>query len=213
MRISRFAWWLIPLAVVAALCLAFPPFEFRSRADIEMARAAAQFSPRDFVQKFWREHLVPSLSRAEDASTVLAAIARNPVDAGQRHGRTVGIGGDCLFYLRGSGQVVSVSDYEVRLAVAGETVDVVIPLGLVFGNAVRDATGLLEPSTFPNAQQFNDIAAELNAIVEMQVLPELKRIAVVGARIAFVGCAELDEAVARSRPLELIPLSVQREAQ
>ena len=40
---------------------------------------------------------------------VLAAIARDPAKACVEYGRTLGIGGDCTFYLRGRGRVVGVS--------------------------------------------------------------------------------------------------------
>jgi hypothetical protein len=70
---------------------------------------------------------------------------------------------------------------------------------------------LLDSSTFPNAQQFNEVAAGLNALVETQVLPELQRLATAGARIAFVGCAEVDEDADDPMTLELVPVWVRRE--
>ena len=210
---KRFPAWLFPLGAVVICGVVFPPVSFRSRAEVELTRATAQFSGRDFVQKFWNEHLVPSHARAHEAAVVHAALTRDRAAACAAHGRTLGIGGAYTFYLRGSGRVVSSTGDEVRLAVAGasDQADIVIPLGLVFGNAVRDGTGLLDSSAFPNAQQFNDVAAELNALVESQVLPELQRIATVGARVAFVGCAELNEDANNPVPLRLVPVWVQRE--
>jgi predicted lipoprotein len=87
----------------------------------------------------------------------------------------------------------------------------VVPLGLVFGNAVRDGTGLLSSGTFPNAQQFNDIAARLNQIVETRVLPELQRIAALGQSVKFVGCVDVADEERDLRPLKLVPVSVQLE--
>jgi predicted lipoprotein len=210
---NPFIRWLIPLGALAVLGVAFPPFSLRSRAAVELERAAAQFSAEEFVRRFWETHLTPSRDRAHEAAAVLGALAGDPARACREFGRTLGIGGACTFYLRGSGRVVGVTADEVRLAVAGggsgDVVDVIIPLGLVFGNAVRDGTGLLEASVFPNAQQFNEVAAELNAIVEAKVLPELQRVAQNGARIEFVGCAEWrDDA---KPPLRLVPVWVQRE--
>lgn len=190
----------------------FPPFQFRSRAQVELARAGAQFNATEFVRTFWNENLDQSFDQAADASVVLIAIATSPDNAREKYGRTVGISSTYCLYLRGTGRVVEVSSDQIGFVVngTGDAPDIVVPLGLVFGNAVRDGTGLLDPNVFPNAQQFNDIAAGLNGIVETTVLPELQRIATKGARIDFVGCVELDEGADKPLPLRLVPVWVQR---
>ena len=86
--------------------------------------------------------------------------------------------------------------------------DVVLRAGLLFGNAARDATGLLDSSDFENSQQFNDISAELNRHIELHVIPILKEKAVVGRQVRFVGCAEVPDSADTVRPLTLIPLVV-----
>ena len=83
-----------------------------------------------------------------------------------------------------------------------------IELGFVFGNAVRDATGLITASSYPNAQEFNDISAALNSMVEANVLPQLQQIAKVGDRIQFVGCAEVGDEDTDLKPLKLVPVMV-----
>jgi len=210
---NRISFWLIAVAVLAIACWLFPPVAIRSRTEVELARAGALFSPRDFVDKFWNEHLAKSFDHAADAAAVLAAMADEPQQLRKKFGHTVGISSSYCLYLRGTGRVVSVTADQVGLAVASskDVADVVVPLGFVFGNAVRDGTGLLSSSTFPNAQQFNAIAAGLNQIVETAVLPELQRLAAVGQRVKFVGCVEVADEERDLRPLKLVPVSVQLE--
>ena len=93
----------------------------------------------------------------------------------------------------------------------GDTPDILLPTGLLFGNAVRDGTGLLDASTFPNSQNFNDLSAELNHIIETTLLPELREQAKVGAKISFAGCAEIAEEDADVKPLKVIPVLVKVE--
>lgn len=80
-------------------------------------------------------------------------------------GRTLGLSSSTLFFLRGSGHVVSVSKKGVAFALkdGGDTADILLPTGLLFGNAVRDGTGLLDASAFPNSQNCNDLSTELTA--------------------------------------------------
>jgi len=84
----------------------------------------------------------------------------------------------------------------------------VIELGFVFGNAVRDATGLIKASDYPNAQEFNDISAALNSMVETNVLPQLQEMAKVGGRIQFVGCVEVGDEEMDLKPLKVVPIEV-----
>jgi predicted lipoprotein len=207
---SRFVIILIGLAVVAGFCWAFPPIHIRSLSKVRTAQASTQFNAADFVEIFWKERLLKSLDQAADAGRVLAA---GPQKAHEQFGRSVGISTSYYFFLRGTGRVVSVNDDAVGLSVQeeGNTVDVLVPLGLVFGNAVRDATGLLNSSSFPNAQEFNDISAGLNHIVETEVLPELQHFAAVGKRVEFVGCSEVADEDQDFKPLKLVPIFVKTE--
>lgn len=198
---------------MAVWCWLFPPFHLRSLKQVKSDQAGAQFNAKDYVATFWKERLMPSFDQAADAGKVIATIAASPLKAREQFGRTLGISSAYCFYLRGSGRVVSVSDDSIGLSLKseGDAVDIAVPLGLVFGNAVRDGTGLLSSSTFPNAQEFNDISAGLNAIVETQVLPEFQRIAAVGKRMQFVGCVEVGDEEQDLKPLKLVPVSVKTE--
>jgi predicted lipoprotein len=84
----------------------------------------------------------------------------------------------------------------------------VLKVGPLFGNAVRDATGLVEASDFPNSQHFNAVSQELNKIVESKVLPDVVKLVKIGRRLEFVGCAEVRSEKQDLRPLKMVPLAV-----
>ena len=108
---------------------------------------------------------------------------------------------------------MAASDDEISLSLTpGSTnIDVVLEAGLVFGNSVRDGTGLLNASDYPNSQDFNDLSAALNHIVETRVLPPLKKQAKVGTKIFFTGCAEVDDESSDLKPLKVIPVQAKAE--
>jgi predicted lipoprotein len=204
---------IIAAAVLLALCWAFPPFHIRSLKETQAAHSNAQFNSTNFVERFWTEKLIPAAERATDASKVLEAIEADPAKAREQFGRSVGISSSFYFFLRGAGRIVRVTEDEIGLSLRseGDAVDISIPLGLVFGNAVRDATGLLDSSNYPNAQEFNDISANLNLMVENNVLPELQRIAKVGARVQFAGSVEVADDDEDLKPLKLVPVLIKTE--
>jgi len=203
----------ILIPVVAALCWAFPPFHIRSVKQVQADIVGATFNPTNFVEQFWSEKLLPAANQAGDATEVLAVIAASPEKVREQFGRTLGISSTYCLFLRGTGRVVGVSDDSIDLSLKGEgdAVDISVPLGLVFGNAVRDGTGLLNSSSFPNAQEFNDISAQLNAVVETKVLPEFQKLAKVGKRVQFVGCVEVADEETDLKPLKLVLITVKSE--
>jgi predicted lipoprotein len=205
--------WLIALVVLAGLCRAFPPFHIRSLKAVREAQAYAQFNATDFVGRFWNEKLLPATGQAADATKVLAAIAAAPRQVREQFGRTVGVSSSYFLFVRGAGRVVSADADNIGLTLKpeGHETDIIVPLGLVFGNAVRDGTGLLNSSAYPNAQEFNDISAALNRIVETNVLPQLQQIATVGKRIQFAGCVEVGDEEQDLKPLKLVPISMKAE--
>lgn len=204
---------LVIAAVIIALCWMFPPFHIRSLKAMREAQAGALFNATDFVGKFWTEKLLPATAQAADVTKVLEAIAVEPQKVRERFGRTVGVSSSYFLFVRGVGRVVNVSEDNIGLAVrsTGEVADVSVPLGLIFGNAVRDGTGLLDASSYPNAQEFNDIAAALNSIVETNVLPQLQRIAAVGKRLEFAGCVEVSDEEQDLKSLKLVPVIVKAD--
>jgi len=196
------------VAVVGALCWSFPLFHIVSLKQAQTEQMAGVFDAAKVASQFWETKLLPGVERAVEVKDLLAALAKDPVTAGKQHGRTLGIGGATMFLVRGSGKVVEVSDDAIVVALDGMDAKVSLSVGLLFGNTVRDASGLLDVSTYPNSQEFNDLSTQLNSIVETKLAPALKETAAVGKTIRFAGCAELGED-AKPDVLPVIPIKVE----
>jgi len=204
----------IAIGLLAGIFRFVPLFHLVPLKQEQGRQAAAEFNPTNFAAEFWNNRLLKSLDRAADAEAVLTALAADPQKARTQLGRTLGVSSATLFFLRGTGRVVSVTKKGVSLALKNgdDTADILLPTGLLFGNTVRDGTGLLDASTFPNSQNFNDLSAELNRIVETTLLPQLREQSKVGAKISFAGCAEIAEDDADVKPLPVIPVAVKLES-
>lgn len=194
--------------VLGVVSWRFPPFHIVSLKQARAAKELGVFNAAEFAGRFWRERLTPALSQAADARAVCDALAKDPKAAATNYGRTIGLSDGVYYFVRGTGTVVSVEGKSVGVSLRGAAggADLQLKTGMLFGNAVRDATGLLDANEFPNSQNFNDLSTELNRIVETQVLPKLKTNAAVGRKIRFVGCAEVAEDAASERPLPVIPV-------
>lgn len=164
------------------------------------------FEPRAFIDRFWAEKLIPASARAVDASELVTALYEDRQSAREAHSRSVGLGGVYYYFVTGTGRVVSVEKNSIGLAVRDglDEVEVSLETGPIFGNAVRDGTGLLDVNDFPNSQDFNALSSEINRRVEEQVLPILRTVAV-GDSVRFAGCAEVMDEETDLRPLRVVP--------
>jgi predicted lipoprotein len=201
----------VSLALLAGVGLTwfFPLFRIVPLEQV-LAAKTADFNAVSFVREFWDKQLVPTFEQAHDASEVVTMIKADPESARKTFGKSVGIGRVYFYFLRGEGTIVSVekSGVAVNLIAPDDEADVAIKTGLIFGNAIRDATGQLRASDYANSQDYNDISKELNHLVQTEVLPILNKEARPGRKIRFVACAEVRESNKKLLPLTLVPLEV-----
>lgn len=204
----RWAGWLIATVIVAGLCWFFPLFHVVPLKVAQQEKAAEQFDPAKFAENFWTTKLLKSLDQAVKADTLLPAIRADAAQARKEFGRSVGVSESYTYFVSGEGRVLATSDDEISLAVTPGTTnaEVALQTGLLFGNAIRDGTGLLNVNDYPNSQDFNAISEALNHLVETRVQPKLREIAKAGAVIKFVGCAEVNDESSDLKPLKVVPV-------
>lgn len=192
--------WIAPTLLggaFAVLFVFFPPFRVVRLSAPSSTAGSAAFDASAFAATFWTERLQPALqSDGTDLATLVRDVRANPAVARETHARTVGIGGRAYYLVQGSGRLVGRERNALLLEPDGAPgVRVALRTGPVFGNTVRDASGLLEVNEFPGLTEFNALAAALNTLVEERVLPALTADLPEGAMIAFTGAAEVPGAV------------------
>ena len=155
--------------------------------------------------------MLKSLDKAVEAEVLLPAIRADAAEAKKKFSRSLDVSDSYTYFISGKGRVLAVSDDEISLGMTDEaaTAEVSLQTGLLFGNAVRDGTGLLNVNDYPNSQDFNGISEALNRLIEDRVLPTLRERAKTGAVIRFVGCAEVTDESTDLMPLKVIPIQAE----
>lgn len=199
------------MGVVVALCWFFPLFRIVPLESAAKVKADALFNPAQFAEKFWSGPLTRVLDQATPLHVLLPMIERDPAEARKKYARSLGLSDSYTYFIAGQGRVVALSNDEISLAVgAGKTnAEVSLQMGLLFNNAVRDGTGLLAVSDFPNSQDFNNISEALNHIIETRVQPKLREEAKVGSLVRFVGCVEVNDEPDDLKPLRVVPIKAE----
>ena len=207
---KRLLAWVVGCLLVGGLCWAFPLFHIVPLRAAREQQQQGTFDPGAFAKDFWSKKLLPATDRAIAITELLNALAQDPSAARQRFGHSSGVGATTYFFVKGSGHVTGIEQESLRVALEGSPPQPGIELvtGLLFGNTVRDASGLLDVNNFPNSQDFNSLSTELNHIVETQVVPALRERAGVGKAIRFVGCIELEEGPV-PKTVQIIPVKIE----
>jgi predicted lipoprotein len=206
-------------AAAGALLWCFPPFHVVPLASATQtaeraARGGNGLTPQETAVKLWDQQLLPASKKALDARTLLADLQGNPRETREKLGRSVGLGGACYYFVAGEGRVVARGAHSISLALAGSPAetpggaDIVIDTGILFGNAIRDGSGLVDVSAFQNSQDYNDLSSALNQLAETRVFPLLREKGLPGTSLHFAGIVEVaDESTdLPPHPLRLVPI-------
>jgi predicted lipoprotein len=177
--------------------------EFRRLDEKRAEERAARFSPAEYARDFWDHRLSGALDQPQ-AADELIRLFNTDMKAAVARGRTLGQSRVHAYLLAGSGRIVAVQKEGLLVSVLPEDPNPQVLLcigGYIAGNAVRDASGLIDVSTFSDTMKFNRISAEINRIVVQEVItPFLGRTPQVGMGVRFVGAAEVAEDATEKLP-------------
>jgi predicted lipoprotein len=179
--------------------------------EAQKNRQQAEFNPQRYAEEFWQNKLLRSLDRAVDVEILLNAIATDKNQAKHRYGRTVGIGDVYYYFVSGEGVVVEKTETNLMIDTAdsGQQGNITIPIDFIFGNAIRNGSGLIDVNDFPNSQDFNNVSAEINRMVTAEVIaPVIERIEK-GKTVGFVGCAEIMDEETDLNPMTVVPVELE----
>lgn len=193
------------MMAVGGLLWRYPLVRIRRLAD---SPTVAAFDAQAFAERFWTDDLTPALGTAADAGEVMAAIRRDGAEACRSLGRSVGLSRTCLYLVRSAGTIVAVETAGCRVALDGDAGEVMLATGLVFGTAVRDVTGTVDPASRTDSRELAAAATEINRLVQDRVIAPLTTAAKAGGRAEFVACGQVQGTLPVGKPWKLIPLRV-----
>ena len=106
----------------------------------------------------------------------------------ESEGKKLGVSDLRYFMIKGEGMVLTIEEENVVLqleAVPNQTLR--IATDFIFGNTLRDASGLVSISDYANTMDFNNISEEINKQVQQEVVSPFVKKVREGSRIKFQG--------------------------
>jgi predicted lipoprotein len=198
------------LLVILSLFLIYNSVYFENLDARRQQLALKHFDPAEYVSDFWHKKVPANLTRSIPATDLLSALNTDIVQTGQKFGRTLGLASTYFFLISGEGRVLDLTDEGILLAVFKDqnSIDILIATNFIYGNAIRDASGLIDVSDFPNSMEFNSISSEINKVVTYEVIPLFLNKVRVGDEITFFGATEVNKDEPELNPLRVIPIQV-----
>lgn len=188
---------------VAVLLLVGSSVEFRSLEQKRAEDRAELFNPVPYARDFWTHRLGGVLETALRVEELIH-LFNTDMDAAVDKGRTLGQSRVHAYLLEGEGKIISVNKDGLCVSVTSPEADpeILICAGsYISGNAVRDASGLVDVSAFSDTMKFNKISFEINKIVVQEVIaPFLDKGPRPGMTVRFVGAVEVAEEATQEVP-------------
>ena len=198
------------IAIVVILVVAYHSIYFKKLDEIKASRSGKEFNAATYVQTFWNNKLMPGLNKAIDITRLTSILSIDAPKAFESYSHALGIGNLRYFLVKGTGTIGSVNEDDVTVILQTDSSKQTITLATeyIFGNAVRDATGLININEFSNTMDFNNVSAELNNIIRAKVLPPFKSAVKKGNKIEFVGAIELNKEHLNLEKIEVVPVQL-----
>ncbi len=131
-------------------------------------------------------------SRAVDAATLAAAIARDPVAAAKQYGVAASGGAEMAVRFTGVAGREDSGVYDVAVAGVPDTVAIRVQTGpAINGTDLRDATGTISFGQFTNQIAYQNAGAALNKEMKREVLSKVEVGKLAGRTVSVVGAFQL----------------------
>lgn len=194
--------------IIVVLIVAYNSVYFKKLDEIN-ARAPKAFDAVKYAHDYVKNKLTPTLDKSPDVTELLNMLSANPGKAFKTYAHAIGIGNVKFFMVKGEGVITNIdeNDVFVKPSTLGSPV-VKIATEYVFGNALRDASGLISINEFTSTTDLNNVSAEINKMVRNDVLPPFKGSAKIADKVQFAGAIELNQEHLNISDPEIIPITI-----
>jgi predicted lipoprotein len=175
--------------------------------EVVEERESRQFNASVYREKFWNE-LKDQLDSAIHLKQLTDLLSSDAESTFNEHSNVLGIGNIRFFLIQSSGTVKGINDDHIVLEIDPD-LSVRLMTDYIFGNAVRDASGLIDVNEFSNTMHFNEVSSQINQRIADEVLPPFLNKVGLNDKVSFVGALELHRIFFDLQDLEVIPVQIQ----
>ena len=195
------------VALIILLVAGYNMVYFKRLNEVK-ASASKTFDAEGYAKTFVSTKLPDALKKATGINDLLVLLKSDPDKAFEEYGHALAIGSTRYFLVKGKGRITAI-DYDlVKVKTGADSSALNIATEFVFGNALRDASNLVNINAFNNTLDLSNVSAEINKIIRTRVLRSFKAKARVNDKVEFTGAIELNAAHLNLDEIEVIPATL-----
>ncbi len=200
--------YIILVAVIGLL--GYKSVYFKNLSDVKN-NSAVKFDAAAFAKKLWDEKMPARIDNAIDLSQLIQEVTAVKDSGLLKHSNALAIGNYRYALVKALANVTVVNDDEVliQIPLKDSVIHAVLATEYIYGNAIRDASGLVDVKNFPNTTELNSISEELNKIIRVSVLPSFKSTVKKGDKLNITAAIEINKEHINWSGIELIPVRLQ----
>jgi len=152
------------VAGIVLIVIAYNSVYFKSLSEVKAASVAGAFDAGSYAQQFWNDQLIPGLSKAVELPQLITQLETNKENTFKAHSHALGIGNIRYFLVRGQGEITAINENDISVVVQPDSLQRTIKIAteFIYGNAVRDALGVINMTEFSNTTDLNSVSEEIN---------------------------------------------------
>ncbi len=195
------------ILILILLILGYNSVYFRKLSEVRNQKLSS-FNFKAFADSLYYQGILKS-NNAVELSQLLASVNSNPDSAFKAYGNRLGIGNSAYFMIKGEGKVLEKQTDGLKV-VTNDNAVFFIDTKYIFGNAIRDASGLVKLTDFKTNADFNKLSEELNNIIREKAIPQDLKSINVGDKIIVHGATKLSKQQDKSLALNILPIKISK---
>ena len=177
----------------------------------EMKRSAVEkFDAASYAQNFLTKTLRPALPNATDLNSLVKQLATAKDKTFDKYSHAAAIGNIKYFLVKTTGTVTAINENNFLIKTATDSAGPAVSVAteFVYGNAIRDASGLFDIKPFTNTMDINNISAEINKLIRTTVIPAVKKQLQKGDVVNVTGAIEMNRQHLTLNTIEIMPIEI-----
>lgn len=173
--------------------------------QIKKSQSDLVFNASSYAKNFMSNKIetLPAIN----ASDFLGKISDDLENYAEKQGRKLGISDEYNFIIEGNATITTIGEEYVTVILEDDK-ELRIATDFIFGNAIRDGSGMAHIDDYKNTMDFNSISVELNNIVRENVVPPFKKKAKIGDTLYVKGAVTIDITDSQLKAPKVIPLII-----
>jgi predicted lipoprotein len=193
--------------IIILLILGYNSVYFRKLSEVRNQKQSS-FNFKAFADSLYYQGILKS-NHAVELSQLMSSAQSNPDSAFKTYGNRLGIGNSAYFMIKGEGKVIEKQADGLKVATDNNIV-FFVDTKYIFGNAIRDASGLVKLTDFKTNADFNKLSEELNTIIREKVIPQDLKNIKVGDKVIVSGATKLSKKQDESLAISILPIRISK---